>query len=49
MIRREDKDITHSLENILYNELIFMEYELFLYDNKGKEIDFCLLKVAKSI
>ena len=49
MIRGGGKDITHSLENIIYNELIFMRYELFLYDNKGKEIDFCLLKVAKSI
>ncbi|MDO2408389.1 hypothetical protein Q2359_07895 [Campylobacter sp. 47389-21] len=42
MICREDKDITHNLENIIYNELIFMGYELFLYDNNGKEIDFWL-------
>ena len=47
VIRREDKDITHSLENIIYNELIFMRYELFLYDNNGKEIDFLAIKGGK--
>ena len=47
VIRREDKDITHNLENIIYNELIFIEYELFLYDNNGKEIDFLAIKGGK--
>ena len=47
VIRRRDKDITHSLENIIYNELIFMGYELFLYDNNGKEIDFLAIKGGK--
>lgn len=47
VIRRGDKDITHSLENIIYNGLIFMGYELFLYDNNGKEIDFLAIKYGK--
>ncbi|MDD0846053.1 hypothetical protein PTQ33_02825 [Campylobacter sp. 50012-21] len=47
MIRIGDKDITHSLENIIYNGLIFMRYELFLYDNNGKKIDFLAIKCSK--
>lgn len=47
VIRRGDKDITHSLENIIYNGLIFMRYELFLYDNNGKKIDFLAIKGGK--
>lgn len=47
VIRGGDKDITHNLENIIYNELIFMGYELFLYDNNGKEIDFLAIKGGK--
>lgn len=33
-------DLTHNLENIVYNELIYMGYEVYVYDNGGKEIDF---------
>ena len=33
-------DLTHNLENIVYNELIYMGYNIFVYDNTGKEIDF---------
>lgn len=33
-------DLTHNLENIVYNELKYMGYDLYVYDNKGKEIDF---------
>lgn len=47
VIRGGQKDITHNLENIIYNELIFMGYELFLYDNNGKEIDFLAIKGGK--
>ena len=47
VIRGGGEDITHNLENIIYNELIFMGYELFLYDNKGKEIDFLAIKGGK--
>lgn len=33
-------DITHNLENIVYNELIYMGYTVSVYDNNGREIDF---------
>ena len=33
-------DLTHNLENIVYNELIYMGYEVYVYNNSGKEIDF---------
>ncbi len=33
-------DLTHNLENIVLNELLFMGYTVTVYDNKGKEIDF---------
>lgn len=37
-------DLTHNLENIVYNELIYMGYNVTVYDNKGKEIDFLAQK-----
>ncbi len=37
-------DLTHNLENIVYNELKYMGYNLFVYNNKGKEIDFLAQK-----
>lgn len=33
-------DITHNLENVVYNELIYMGYRVWVYDNAGREIDF---------
>lgn len=41
-IRCADKryDLTHNLENIVYNELIYMGYNVSVYDNNGREIDF---------
>ncbi len=33
-------DLTHNLENIIYNELLYMGYQVTVYDNSGKEIDF---------
>ncbi|MBR0399841.1 MAG: ATP-binding protein [Mogibacterium sp.] len=33
-------DLTHNLENIVYNELLYMGYEVNVFNNKGKEIDF---------
>ncbi|MDE5588803.1 MAG: ATP-binding protein, partial [Acetatifactor sp.] len=33
-------DLTHNLENIVYNELIYMGYDIWVYNNSGKEIDF---------
>jgi len=40
-------DLTHNLENIVYNELIYMGYEVYVYNNSGKEIDFLATKGAK--
>lgn len=33
-------DLTHNLENVVYNELIYMGYKVTVYDNLGREIDF---------
>lgn len=33
-------DLTHNLENIVFNELIYMGYKVSVYDNNGREIDF---------
>ncbi len=33
-------DLTHNLENIIYNELLYMNYDVRVYNNAGKEIDF---------
>lgn len=40
-------DLTHNLENIVYNELIYMGYEIYVYNNNGKEIDFLATKNSK--
>ena len=40
-------DLTHNLENIVYNELIYMGYEVYVYNNGGKEIDFLATKETK--
>lgn len=41
-------ELTHNLENIIYNELIYMGYTLWVYDNAGKEIDFLAQKENKN-
>lgn len=41
-------DLDHNLENIVYNELIYMGYELTVYSNNGKEIDFRATKNGKT-
>lgn len=33
-------DITHNLENTVYNELLYMGYKISVYNNNGREIDF---------
>lgn len=33
-------DLTHNLENIVYLELVYMGYDVQVYNNAGKEIDF---------
>ena len=40
-------DLTHNLENIVYNELVYMGYEIYVYNNGGKEIDFLATKDRK--
>lgn len=40
-------DLTHNLENIVYNELVYMGYEIYVYNNNGKEIDFLASKEGK--
>ena len=50
-------DITHNLENIVYNELIFMGYDVSVFNVNGHEIDFLaekrgmryLIQVAYSV
>ena len=37
-------DLTHNLENIVLNELIYMGYEVTVYQNRGHEIDFRAVK-----
>ena len=48
-IRQKDNryDLSHNLENIVYNELQYMGYSLNVYDNRGKEIDFFATKDNK--
>lgn len=41
-------DLDHNLENIVYNELLYMGYELKVFNNKGKEIDFLAIKNGKT-
>ena len=41
-------DLDHNLENIVYNELIYMGYELSVFSNNGKEIDFRATKDGKT-
>lgn len=40
-------DLTHNLENIVYNELIYMDYNVTVYNNNGREIDFLAQKDNK--
>lgn len=40
-------DLTHNLENIVLNELIYLGYEVTVYNNKGREIDFRAVRDGK--
>ena len=40
-------DLTHNLENIIYNELVYMDYNVTVYNNNGREIDFLAQKDSK--
>ena len=48
-IRRPDNryDLTHNLENVVYNELLYRGYTLSVFDNNGREIDFLAEKNGK--
>ena len=39
--------LTHNLDNIVYNELLYRGYSLTVYKNDGKEIDFLATKDGK--
>ncbi|MBP5163099.1 MAG: ATP-binding protein [Spirochaetales bacterium] len=40
-------DLTHNMENIVLNELIFMGYEVSVYSHRNREIDFRAVKDGK--
>ncbi len=40
-------DISHNLENVVYNELAYMGYELYVFTKDEREIDFLALKDGK--
>ena len=40
-------DLTHNLENIVYNELIYMGYEVTVFTKGNQEIDFLAAKGGK--
>ena len=40
-------DLTHNLENIIYNELFYMGYELSVFHQNNREIDFLAEKENK--
>lgn len=40
-------DLTHNLENIVYNELVYRGYELSVYNVNGQEIDFLAIREGK--
>ena len=40
-------DLTHNLENIVLNELIYLGYEVTVYNNKGREIEFRAVRDGK--
>jgi len=40
-------DLDHNLENIVYNELLYKGYQVKVFDNNGKEVDFYAVKNGK--
>lgn len=40
-------DLTHNLENIVLNELLYLGYEVSVYSNKSREIDFRAVRDGK--
>ena len=37
-------DLTHNMENIVYNELIYMGYDVYVFSQDSREIDFLAAK-----
>ena len=48
-IRKNDcrYDLTHNLENVVLNELLYRGYDVSVFDNHGREIDFRAVKGNK--
>ncbi len=40
-------DLTHNLENIVYNELIYMGYNVNVFNDNGSEVDFLISQNGK--
>lgn len=40
-------DLTHNFENIVYNELVYMGYEVYVFTKNNREIDFLSQKGGK--
>ena len=40
-------DLSHNLENIVMNELIYLGYDISVFNSKGREIDFRAVKDGK--
>ena len=40
-------DLTHNLENAVLNELLYMGYEVSVYNNRSREIDFRAIREGK--
>ena len=40
-------DLNHNLENIVYNELLFMGYDLRVFNDSESEVDFVVQKDGK--
>lgn len=40
-------DLTHNLENVIYNELLYRGYDITVYQNNNKEVDFRATKNGK--
>ena len=47
MVMGNRYDLSHNLENIVFNELKYRNYDLKVFDNNGKEIDFIAEKKGK--
>ncbi len=49
IIRYKIRDISKILENLIYNHLCFLDYEIFVGVNKTTEIDFIAIKEDKKL